>query len=75
MTSMFFTAEQDQYVQVVQLRAFYKGLRDGVAMYAYWRDGVQYVGTYGRTLDKVINELNDEEAALLKRYRIEALEY
>ena len=65
--SFNFNVEQDQYLQLAQTQAYYKGLREGVSMYAYWRDGVQYVGTTGRTLKEVINELNNEEKNLLKR--------
>lgn len=30
-------------------------------MYAHWKDGVQYVGTTGKTLRAAIVELNKEE--------------
>ena len=65
---MTFSPEQDQYLQLAQTRAYYKGLREGVAMYAHWRDGVQYVGTTGRTLHQAIAELQQEEVELIERY-------
>lgn len=30
--------------------AYARGYLDGLAAYAWWKDGVQYVGTTGRTL-------------------------
>jgi hypothetical protein len=65
------SAEQDQYLQLAQTRAYYKGLREGVRMYAYWRDGVQYVGTTGRKLNDAISDLDQEEQDWLKRYGVE----
>ncbi len=63
-----FTTEQDQYLQLAQSRAYYEGLRDGIHQYAHWRDGVQYVGTTGRTLKEALDEVNEAEADLMDRY-------
>jgi len=30
--------------------------KEGVTLYAWWRDGVQYVGTCGRTLKEALTE-------------------
>ena len=65
---MTFSPEQDQYLQLAQTRAYYKGVREGVTMYAHWQDGVQYVGTTGRTLHQAIAELQQQEAELIDRY-------
>ena len=65
---MNFSPEQDQYLQIAQTRAYYKGLREGLARYAHWKDGTQYVGTTGRTLHQAIAELQQEEAELIDRY-------
>ena len=46
-------------------KAFFAGIREGVTMFAYWKDGVQYVGTTGKTLAKAIEQINDEEAERL----------
>jgi hypothetical protein len=35
------------------------GLIIGVTMYAWWKNGVQYVGTCGRTLVEVLQEIED----------------
>jgi hypothetical protein len=65
---MNFSPEQDQYLQLAQSRAYYEGLRDGIHKYAHWRDGVQYVGTTGRTLQQALDEVNQAESDLLDRY-------
>jgi hypothetical protein len=63
-----FTPEQEQYLQLAQSRAYYEGLRDGIYRYAHWRDGVQYVGTTGRTLKQALDDVNQAEADLMDRY-------
>ena len=57
---MNFSPEQDQYLQLAQTRAYYQGLREGIEMYAHWRDGVQYVGTTGRTLQAALAVVHQE---------------
>jgi hypothetical protein len=42
-------------------RAYHEGLREGLEMYAHWRDGVQYVGTCGKTLKQALEEINKQE--------------
>jgi hypothetical protein len=63
-----FTPEQDQYLQLAQTRAYYKGLREGVDRFAWWRDGVQYVGTTGRTLKEALDAIDQQEKELLAKY-------
>jgi hypothetical protein len=36
--------------------AYAQGKRDGITLYAHWKDGVQYVGTCGRTLSEALAE-------------------
>lgn len=36
--------------------AYDKGLRDGIQMFAWWKDGVQYVGSCGTTLKDALAE-------------------
>ena len=38
------------------------GLIDGIRRYAWWKDGVQYVGTCGTTLEKALAEVEKEVA-------------
>ena len=63
-----FTPEQEQYLQLAQSRAYYQGRREGVSLYAHWRDGVQYVGTTGRTLKEALDDVNQAESDLMDRY-------
>ena len=64
---MTFTPEQDQYLQLQQTRAYYQGMRDGVERFAWWRDGIQYVGTTGRTLKEAIADIDREEQNTFQR--------
>ncbi len=69
-----FTPEQEQFMQLAQSRAYYQGRREGVSLYAHWRDGVQYVGTTGRTLKQALDSIDQEEDDILARYdRLKAL--
>ena len=47
-------------------KAYYNGIREGIEQYAHWKDGVQYVGTCGKTLKQAKDEIQNE--------RINALE-
>ncbi len=40
-----------------QITAYYEGKREGVRLFAWWKDGLQYVGTYGTTLAEALKEL------------------
>jgi len=42
-------------------RWYYEGMKEGVRAYAYWRDGVQYVGTTGTTLAQALERIDSEE--------------
>ncbi|NBT49382.1 MAG: hypothetical protein EBT07_16490 [Actinobacteria bacterium] len=70
MPNILFTAEQDQYLQLTQSRAYYKGLREGVKLYAHWRDGAEYVGTTGRRLSEALAEIDQMEQDVFKRFEI-----
>ena len=39
---------------------WYEGVEEGISMYSWWKDGVQYVGTTGRTLKEALKELEIE---------------
>jgi len=34
-----------------------KGYEDGVRAYAWWKDGVQYVGSCGKTLEQALKDV------------------
>jgi len=36
----------------------YEGMRQGITLYAWWKDGTQYVGTTGRTLKQALEEVD-----------------
>jgi len=40
--------------------AFKAGMKHGIWLFAWWKDGVQYVGTSGRTLAEAYKELGIE---------------
>lgn len=39
--------------------AYDRGFEDGLAAYAWWKDGVCYVGTTGRTLNQAGAEMRE----------------
>jgi hypothetical protein len=42
------------------MELYRQGLIDGVCMYAWWKDGTQYVGTTSKTLKTAIEEIRRE---------------
>jgi hypothetical protein len=51
----------EKTLRIEKLKMYYSGLKDGIQIYAHWKDGTQYVGTVGKTLRAAIIELNKEE--------------
>ena len=47
-------------------KAYYNGIREGIEQYAHWKDGVQYVGTCGRTLKDALKDIDAEEQRALE---------
>ena len=43
-----------------EIQTYYSGMAEGISKYAHWEDGVQYVGTTGKTLKQVLEELKAE---------------
>lgn len=41
---------------------FIEGFAVAAELFAYWRDGVRYCGTYGTTLTEVLEAVKEEEA-------------
>ena len=50
-----------------EVNAYYTGLIDGVYMYAWWKDGVQYVGTTGRMLCEALENIEEERTKALAK--------
>jgi hypothetical protein len=40
---------------------YIRGLKVGVRLYAWWKDGIQYVGTCGTTLKHALERIDREE--------------
>jgi hypothetical protein len=53
-----------------KIKAYYQGLKEGVRMFAWWKDGVQYVGTCGTTLKEALKEVDEEELGRLSKIPI-----
>jgi hypothetical protein len=51
-------------MNIEESKAYYNGMRAGLTLYAWWKDGVQYVGTCGTTLEDAIIEIDKEEKLL-----------
>ena len=49
------------------INAYYDGVKDGVYRFAWWADGVQQVGTSGKTLAQAYLEIEQERALSLSR--------
>lgn len=43
-----------------EIQTYYSGMASGIYKYAHWKDGVQYVGTTGKTLKQALDELQIE---------------
>lgn len=56
---------------VSEVKAHYEGMRKGIYLYAYMRDGVFYVGTTGRTLKEAMVEVDRQLKEELQRLGVE----
>lgn len=45
---------------------YYDGMEAGLERFAWWQNGVQYVGTTGKTLEQAYRELEQERQEALK---------
>lgn len=43
-----------------EIKAYYEGVKEGLWRYAWWKDGVQYVGTTGTTLKEAVAKIDKE---------------
>ena len=50
-----------------EINAYYDGLKEGVYLYAYMKDGVYYVGTTGKTLKSAYADIEEERGQALLR--------
>ena len=49
-----------------RINEYFDGIVEGVRMYAWWKDGEQFVGTCGKTLKKAIEEIEAERKETLE---------
>ena len=49
---------------------YYDGLEAGVERFAWWKDGVQYVGTTGKTLEQAYKEIEEDRQRALKNCEV-----
>lgn len=48
-----------------EIHIYYDGLKEGLWRHAWWKDGVQYVGNMGTTLEEAVAKADrDRERAL-----------
>jgi hypothetical protein len=62
----------DNMENTIELRrfrvdTFFEGKKSGVNEFAHWKDGVQYVGTCGKTLKSALEEIELEKQEYLKK--------
>ncbi len=50
---------------------FIKGVLAGIEAFAWWKDGTQYVGTYGTTMTEAMQEAIDAMAEVKEDWDIE----
>ena len=43
-----------------QLGIYYDGVKEGIRQFAWWKDGTQYVGTCGTTLEHALVEVDKD---------------
>lgn len=49
-----------------EINTYYDGVLEGLWKYAYWKDGVQYVGNMNTTLKEAAEKVNAERKQQLK---------
>jgi hypothetical protein len=49
-----------------EIHTYYDGVKEGIWKYAWWKDGVQYVGTSGKTLKEAIADVEAEKKQQLQ---------
>jgi len=47
-------------VKVVVRVEYKEGLKEGVTRFAWWKEGVQYVGTTGKTLKQALEDIDND---------------
>ena len=50
-----------------EVNAYFDGLTSGIEMFAWWKDGTQYVGTTGKMLKEAVSQIETERAKALAK--------
>jgi hypothetical protein len=50
---------QNSQLREAYRQGFKRGLREGIWLYAFWKDGIQYVGSCGHTLAQAYEDANE----------------
>ena len=50
-----------------ELEIYYNGVKDGIYKYSWWKHGIQYVGTTGKTLKEAHVEIQQQFESDLKK--------
>lgn len=56
----FGVEDMNQTRDEAESRAYKQGITIGITRFAWWKDGVQYVGTCGTTLKEALREIGKE---------------
>jgi len=56
-----------------EIAAYLRGLGTGIYVFAWWKDGKQYVGSTGRTMEEALEIIKGEIARLEEGEREEGL--
>ena len=60
-----------EYLSKKEQRYFLLGLEKGIWQFAWWKDGIQYVGTCGKLLKDIIKPIQNEIEELEKHIKLE----
>lgn len=66
-----YISTREKIVDLTCATTYYDGVRRGVRRFAWWKHGVQYVGTSGKTLETALEEINWEERQSLSAIEAE----
>jgi hypothetical protein len=50
------------------IESYFSGLAAGIQMFAWWKDGVQYVGTTGKTLNNALEDIKVQKNDAIQRW-------
>ena len=53
-------SEERDRIETAVIEGYKAGMRKGIWLFAWWKDGVQYVGTTGKTLKQALEEINSK---------------